>query len=41
MFVISNKINRKEEYILKYEDILKLEGLSWIERVSFHSIYIF
>jgi hypothetical protein len=34
-----NKIN--EEYILKYEDILKLEGLGWIEYVPFHSIYFY
>ncbi|GBB89783.1 hypothetical protein RclHR1_01660002 [Rhizophagus clarus] len=28
-----------KEYILKYEDILKLEGLCWIEYVSFNSVY--
>jgi len=30
----------KEEYVLKYKDALKLEGIGWIEFVPFFHIYI-
>ncbi|PKC65366.1 TPR-like protein [Rhizophagus irregularis] len=40
-FIIERNIYEKKEYILKYEDILELEGLGWIEYMSFFSIYLY
>ncbi|GBB89786.1 hypothetical protein RclHR1_01660005 [Rhizophagus clarus] len=40
-FIIERSFYEKEEYILKYEDILGLEGLGWVEYISFFSIYLY
>uniref|UniRef100_U9U5N5 Uncharacterized protein n=1 Tax=Rhizophagus irregularis (strain DAOM 181602 / DAOM 197198 / MUCL 43194) TaxID=747089 RepID=U9U5N5_RHIID len=40
-FIIERNIYEKKEYLLKYEDILELEGLGWIEYMSFFSIYLY
>ncbi|PKK71902.1 hypothetical protein RhiirC2_777850 [Rhizophagus irregularis] len=40
-FIIERNVYEKKEYILKYEDILELEGLGWIEYMSFFSIYLY
>uniref|UniRef100_U9TY52 Uncharacterized protein n=1 Tax=Rhizophagus irregularis (strain DAOM 181602 / DAOM 197198 / MUCL 43194) TaxID=747089 RepID=U9TY52_RHIID len=38
-FIIEKgSIKKKQEYVLKYEDILNLEGLGWIEYVLFQSV---
>ncbi|RIA84922.1 hypothetical protein C1645_831583 [Glomus cerebriforme] len=36
----SNDIGHQEEYLLKYKDVLKLEGLGWIEYTLFNNINI-
>ncbi|PKY33251.1 TPR-like protein [Rhizophagus irregularis] len=36
--VEESTINTKMDYILKYKDILNLEGIGWISYVPFHSI---
>ncbi|GES84508.1 hypothetical protein GLOIN_2v1877815 [Rhizophagus clarus] len=39
-FKIESNYEKEQECILKYEDILKLEGLGWIEYTTFNSIYV-